>query len=96
MVIEALFVSLIISISFFLHEFFKMRAIFENTFRYNQFFSGFGINKLKLFDTVTTKEGDINTHFSNVDKKFYGVEDRLSKQELVIEKLIKEISGING
>ena len=96
MMLEALLVSLIISISLFLFEFFRMRTIFENTFRYNQLFSGFGPNKFKLFDSLNRKESDINTKFSSVEKQFYGLEDRMSKQETVMEKLIREISGING
>lgn len=96
MLVEALLVSLIVSISFFLFEFFKMRSIFENTFRYNQFFSGFGLSKFKLFDTVEKRENEIKTEFSNVERRFYGIEDRLSKQENFMERLIKEISGVNG
>ena len=96
MMLEALLISLIISISFFLFEFFRMRTIFEDTFRYNQFFSGFGPRKIKLFDTLNKKEADMDSRFSNIEQKFYGYEDRLSKQETVIERVIREMSGING
>ena len=96
MMLEALLISLTISISFFLYEFFKIRTIFEDTFRYNKFFSGFGPSKFRLFDTLEKKESDINTKFSSMESKFYGIEDRLSKQEGVIEKLIRQMSGVNG
>ena len=96
MIVEALLVSLIISIGLFLSEFFKMRNVFESVFKYNQFFSGFGMNRFRTFDTLSRKEGDIGSRFSGMEKKFCGIEDRLSRQENVLEKIIREMSGVNA
>ena len=92
MVLEALLVSLIISIGFFLTEFFRMKTLFQSGIVHNQFFSGFGPGKVKALDSVKAKESVPRM----VESKLLGIEDRLSTQERVIEKLIKEISGMNA
>jgi hypothetical protein len=92
MVLEALLVSLILSIGFFLFEFFRMKNLFQDSFRQGQFFSGFGPGKMKVLDSVERKEGIPKM----VENRFSGLEGRLSNQERVIEKLIKEISGVNA
>jgi hypothetical protein len=45
---------------------------------------------------MNKSESEIVSRLSSLNSKYYGVEDRLSKQEAVIEKLIKEMSGIHG
>lgn len=92
MVLEALLVSLILSIGLFLFEFFKMKTLFQDSFRYGQFFSGFGPGKTRVLDSVKRREGVPKV----LESRFTGLEDRLSNQERVIEKLIKEISGVNA
>jgi hypothetical protein len=91
MILEALLVSLIVSISLFLFEFFKMKSVLEQTLGSNQLLPGFGLNN-KLIGAFGKSEKEIDTQFSRVSRKFDSVEDRLSRQENVIERLIKEIS----
>ncbi len=85
MILEALLASLIISISFFLSEFIKIRSMFEDSIHHSTFFSELGFTK--------TRFGTGKDKISELEKKFYTLEDRISKQEDVIEKLIKEIVG---
>jgi len=73
-------------------EFFRMKTLFQSGMMHSNFFSGFGPGRTKVLDSVKARE----TVPRIVENKFAGIEDRLSNQERVIEKLIKEISGMNA
>ena len=94
MIIEALFISLIISICLFFFEFFKMRSVFESTFHGSHFLPG--LNVRKPLGSMEYNEKEVKAGFSEINSRVYGIEDRLSKQQNIIEKLIKEISGLNA
>ena len=96
MLVEALLVSLIVSIGFFFYEFYKIRFVFEDTFRYNQFFTGFGLTKIRMNDATERVEHETMSEISNLKGRFAGIEDRMLNQENVVEKLIREISEVNG
>jgi len=96
MLVEALLVSLIVSIGFFFYEFYKMRFVFEDTFRYNQFFTGFGLTKIRMNDATERVEHEAMSEISHLKGRFAGIEDRMLNQENVVEKLIREISEVNG
>lgn len=84
---EALLVSLIVAIGLFLFEFYKMKSLFEGMLRYNSFSR---IGPVKLFDSVNLgMESDLR--LSEIEKRLQGTEGRISRQDAVIEKLIKEM-----
>ena len=96
MIEEALLLSLIVAIGFFSYEFFRMKFVFQDAFRYNHFFSGYGLNNIKINDATDRIENETKIEMSYMKNRFIGIEDRVTKQENIIEKLIREISELNG
>jgi hypothetical protein len=57
-----------------------MRFVFEDSLRYNHFFFGFGLSKLKLSESTDRIEHETLDEISGLKNRFSGIENRLSKQ----------------
>jgi len=88
-----LLLALVGSVCFLTHEFYKINQVYQERMHYYRFLPTFGMPEVSKELDLHTTNSEVKMKVDDVGAKVKDIQARLERQEAVIEKLIKGLSG---
>ena len=81
------------AVCFLTYEFFKMNSVYQKRMHYYQFLPSLSLPEItkELDKHTTNSEAKMELH--DIERKMSLIQDKIEKQEAVIEKIIRGMSG---
>ena len=88
-----LLLALVGSVCFLTYEFYKINQVYQERMHYYRFLPSFGMSEVSKDLHLYTTNSEVKMKVDDIGAKMKNVQARLERQEAVIEKLIKGLSG---